>query len=63
MKLLNKAIKSATVEGKPWRQKMYKFLRNYRATSHVTTGRPPTELLFGSNIKVQPPEVFIRVGR
>jgi hypothetical protein len=61
MKPLNKAIKSATVEGKSWRQEMYKFLRNYRATPHVTTGRPPAELLFGSNIKVLLPELFIRV--
>ena len=52
MKLLNKAIKTATVEGKSWRQELYKFLRNYRATPHVTTGKSPAELLFGTNISV-----------
>ena len=61
MKPLNKAIKSATVKGKSWRQEMYKFLRNYRATPHVTTGRPLTELLFGSNIKVLLPEFEFKI--
>ena len=45
MKPLNKAIKAATVEGQSWRQEMHKFLRNYRATPHVTTGKAPAELL------------------
>ena len=57
MKPLNKAIKSATAKGKSWRQELYKFLRNYRATPHVSTSRPPAELLFGRNIKVLLPEV------
>ena len=38
---------------------MYKFLRNYRATPHVTTGRAPAELLFGSNIHVRLPEIIV----
>ena len=57
MRPLNKAIKAATVEGKSWRQELYKFLRNYRATPHVMTGKPPTELLFGFNIRILLPEV------
>ena len=59
MKSLGKAIKTATVEQKSWRQEMYKFLRNYRATPHVTTGRAPAELLFGSNIHVRLPEIIV----
>lgn len=61
MKPLNKAIKSATAEGKSWRQELYKFLRNYRATPHVTTGKPPAELLFGCNIKVLLPEISVPI--
>ena len=38
---------------------MYKFLRNYRATPHVTTGRAPAELLFGANIHVRLPEIRV----
>lgn len=61
MKPLNKAIKSATVEGKSWKQELYKFLRNYRATPHTTTGKPPAEVLFGSNIKILLPEVKVQM--
>ena len=60
MKPLNKAIKAATVEGKSWRQEIHKFLRNYRATPHVTTGKAPAELLFGDNIRVLLPEISQR---
>nr|XP_039261226.1 uncharacterized protein LOC120337496 [Styela clava] len=59
MKPLGKAIKTATVEGKFWKQEMYKFLRNYGACPHVTTGRPPAELSYGTNIKVLLPEVIV----
>nr|XP_039254390.1 uncharacterized protein K02A2.6-like [Styela clava] len=59
MKPLGKAIKTATVEGKSWKQEMYKLLRNYRASPHVTTGRPPAELLYGTNIKVLLPEIIV----
>lgn len=57
MKPLNKAIKAAQVEGKSWRKNLYRFLRNYRATPHPTTGRPPAELLYGRNIRILLPEV------
>lgn len=56
MKPLKKCIKSSIVEGKSWKCDIYKFLRNYRATPHLTTGKPPAELLFGNNIRVCLPE-------
>ena len=59
MKPLNKAIKAATIQGKSWRREMFKFLHNYRATPHLTTGKPPAELLFGINIRILLPEVQI----
>ena len=46
IKPLNKAIKTATVEGKSWRQELYKFLRNYR----------------GTNIKVLLPKLSVKVN-
>ena len=58
IKTLSKAVKTATVEGKSWKQELYKFLRNYRATPHVTTGKAPAELLFESNIRVLLPEII-----
>ncbi len=56
MKPLNKGIQAAKTEGKSWRQQLFKFLRNYRATPHATTGEPPAKLLYGANIRTLLPE-------
>jgi len=45
-KPLMKCVKSAYVEGKPWKQEMYRFLRQYRATPHTATGCTPFSLMF-----------------
>ena len=55
--MLKKTIQSAQIEGKVWRQEMYKFLRNYRATPHSTTGISPAQALYGRNIRIKLPEV------
>ncbi len=41
-----KALKTAKVEGQPWRQELNCFLLQYRTTPHCTTEVPPSELLF-----------------
>ena len=56
MKTLEKAICTAIVEGKPWKQELYSFLRNYRATPHITTNKSPAELLFGRAIRTKVPQ-------
>ena len=61
MRTLNKTIKAATVESLNWKQELFKFLRNYRATQHSTTSVPPAEALFGRNIKTKLPEVRPKV--
>ena len=38
-----------------WKQEMYRFLRNYRATPHYTTGVPPATALFGRPIRIKLP--------
>ena len=38
-----------------WKQGMYQFLRNYRATPHFTTGVVPATALFGRPIRVKLP--------
>ena len=60
MKPLGKAIKDC-VERKSWKQALYKFLRNYRATPHVTTRKPPAELLFGYIVRTLIPEINVPV--
>ena len=51
MQPLEKALKSATIEGHPWRQGLSRFLFTYRNTPHSTTGAPPAELLFNRTVK------------
>ena len=46
-KPLIKAIRSAVVERRNWKQEMYQFLRQYRATPHTSTKFSPHRLLFG----------------
>jgi len=63
-KSLNKAIHVATIERKNWKEELYNFLLNYRATPHTTTGRTPSELLFSRIIKTKvPPVIKSRVPR
>ena len=45
-RMINKVIRTSTIERKCWKQELFKFLRNYRATPHVTTGKCPADLLF-----------------
>ncbi|KAL8593283.1 hypothetical protein ACOMHN_009936 [Nucella lapillus] len=46
MQMIKKTIQSAHIEGKPWKQERFHFLRNYRATPHSSTGVSPAEALF-----------------
>ena len=57
MKPLNKAVLSATAEGRNWKQDLYKFLRNYRATPHCTTDVSPAKALFKRSIRIKLPEI------
>ena len=47
MKVLQKIWHISKIEGKNPKQEIYKYLRQYRATPHSSTGRPPAEVLFG----------------
>ena len=61
MKPIGKVIKTATLEGKNWRQKLQRFLLNYRSTPHATTKVPPCELLFNRKIQGTVPELTTKV--
>ena len=45
-KVLIKTLKIARMQGLPWQREMFTFLRSYRATPHLTTGKSPAELFF-----------------
>ena len=51
MQPLGKALKTATIKGRPWRQELSRFLFTYRNTPHSTTEVPPAELLFNRTVK------------
>ena len=57
MRTIKKVVKTATVTQRNWKQKMHRFLRNYRAAPHCTTGTPPATALFGSNINIKIPRM------
>ena len=58
MKTLNKVYRVAHCEGSNWQQELCRFLRNYRATPHPSTGIPPTTLLLGWSIRTRLPEIL-----
>ena len=57
MKTLGKAIRAAFIDQRNWKQELYTFLRQYRATPHSSTGVSPSELLNGRPMKIMLPEL------
>ena len=44
VRAVERVFKTANVERKSWKQDMYRFLRNFRATPHTTARVPPPPL-------------------
>jgi hypothetical protein len=59
---VEKAIRTAHVEGRDWRKVLDTFLLNYRATQHAMTGVSPAKIMFGREIRPKVPEIesFLR---
>ncbi|CAB4028593.1 Hypothetical predicted protein [Paramuricea clavata] len=51
MKTIGKAIRAVTVKWRNWKQAMYTFLRQYRATQHTTISVSPSEALNNRKLK------------
>ena len=51
LKKLEKCVRAATVEHKNWKQELYKFQRQYRATPHSTSDISPCETLNRRKLK------------
>ena len=51
MQPLGKALKTACIEGRPWKQELNRFLLQYRTTPHTSTNVPPAEWLFNRTVK------------
>ena len=61
MQPLGKALKTAKLDGRPWRQELQRFLLYYRTTPHSTTGVPPAELLFNRTVRGKLPVLKKRI--
>ena len=57
MRTIQKTLRAAHLESKYWKQELFLFPRNNRATPHSTTGVSPAELLFGRKLNVKLPEL------
>ncbi len=51
MQNLAKVATTSQVEGKCWKQELYKYLRNYRLAPHSSTGMPPATIMFNRTIR------------
>ena len=60
VKLLCKLLHTAAAEKKDPRVELHKYLLQYRATPHSTTGKSPAEMLFNRKIKTKLPQYFIK---
>lgn len=60
MHTLGKAIKTANIEGKNWKQEMFTYLRNYRVTPHSTAGQSPAGGLLGRKMRMKLPQLAKR---
>jgi hypothetical protein len=54
---LEKCIRTAHIERKNGKQEMYRFLRQYRATPHSSTGISPSEALNQRKLKTELPQI------
>ena len=56
MQSINKAIRTAVIEKRNWKDALQNMLLMYRATPHSTTTIPPAKLFFNQNIQIFIPE-------
>ena len=54
------ALRAAHLESKNWKQELYKYLRQYRATPHSSTGVTPFRLMFNRDPVTRLPEIGSR---
>ena len=55
MRMVKKVIKIVLMEQKPWQEELSKYLRNYRATPHCSTGQIPATVLFSRQMQTKIP--------
>ena len=61
VKFLCKMVHTAVAERKDPKIELYNYLLQYRATPYTTTGKAPSEVLFGRKIQTKLPQVFTKM--
>ena len=56
VRVIGKTLKAAKIESHPWKQALNQMLRNYRSSSHCTTGCTPASLMFGREVRTKLPQ-------
>ena len=57
MRNLKKLYRTAITEHQNWKQALNKYLRNFRATPHSSTGVAPASAMFGREVRTRLPEM------
>lgn len=60
MSPLQKAIKTAVIEGRDYKQEINKFLMNFRACPHPSTGLAPGTIMFNRPVKTLLPQFSVK---
>ena len=58
---LKKTLTAVTVEGKNWKNELFRFLLAYRTTPHSTTGKSPAQLLMHRELRTKIPSIRERI--
>ena len=56
MRVLKKTLRTSTTERRSWKQDLYSFLRNYRATPHATTGVRRARVILNRPLRTRLPQ-------
>ena len=57
MQNIGKVVTTSVMEGKAWKQELFKFLRNYRSAPHPSTDRPPAVLMLNRPVRIKLPSI------
>ena len=57
MRTIKKTIEAAIEGNRPWKHESHDMLRNYKATPHSPTGKPPAAALFNRAMRIKVPNV------
>ena len=61
IRTLVKTVRAASASGLNWKQELWKFLRQYRATPHTTTKVSPSEALNSRKLRTTLPQVCVEI--